>query len=136
MVIETEFDDILENDIVFEETEQSPDYAQILKNSENILKSFLYLKKITDSSSPFVNAVVKMDTIDTSGEKVLYSQNEETGLILFKNTDALNNGSIFFNGGEFILFPFESIEFPIKTTTTLEINGIFSILESEYKIGK
>ena len=136
MVITTEFDDILENDIILEETDQVLNYADTLKNSENIIKSFLYLKKITDGVNPSVNAVLKMDTIDASEEKTVYLTNTEAGLILIKNTDALFNGSIFFNGGEFVLFPFESIEFPIVETSVIELFGKFSILESEYKLGK
>lgn len=135
-LIETEFDGLLEDDMILEETDQALDYAQILKNSENILKSFLYLKKIADGSSPFINAVTKMDTVDTGGDKIIYTVNAETGLVVIKNVSSVANGSIFFNDGEFVLFPFESIEFPVLQTSKLELNGAFSILESEYKIGK
>ncbi len=136
MLIKTNFDNPLEEDIIFEETEEQLSYVETLKNSENILKSFLYLKNITDSSSPYINAIVKMDTVDYSGEKTSYLFSQDTGLILLKNIDSLNNGSIFFNNGEFVLFPYESIEFPLKETSQIELHGKFSILESEYKLGK
>jgi len=135
MLVETDFDGLLENDVIFEETDQTLDYKEILKNSENIIKSFLYLKRVTDGTNPYVNSVLKMDTVDFA-EKTAYTPHVNTGLILVKNVSALVNGSIFFNGGEFVLFPFESLEFPILSTSVLELSGNFSILESEYKLGK
>ena len=136
MIIKTEFDGLLEDDIVFEETDQALDFAEVLKNSENIIKSFLYLKRITDGATPYANSVLKMDTIEIETNKQEYILTAETGLVLIKNVDSLYNSSIFFNGGEFILFPFESLEFPVLPTSKLELLGKFSILESEYKLGK
>ncbi len=136
MVIQTEFDGLLEEDIILEETDNAVDYASILKNSENIMKSFLYLQKVMGGASPFVNAVLKVSTVNTSAESTTYTQNAEAGLIVFKNIDSTNNASIFFNDGEYVLFPYESIELPITEATTLKTNGKFSIIESEYKLGK
>ena len=136
MLIQTDFDSPLENDVVFEETDQTQDYSQILKNSENVLKSFLYLKKIIDSSSPFVNDVVNVTTMDTHIEKERYNFSIESGKILIKNIDATENWSIFFNDGEYVLFPFETVELPFKINTKLETMGRFSIIESEYQLGK
>ena len=136
MVIETEFDGILEDDVIFEETDQQQDMAETLKNSENILKAFMYIKKIVDSSSPFVNSVIKVSTIDTTLGKATYSLDLETGKILLKNISTTESYSLFFNGGEFVLFPYESVELPVVATTTIETVGRFSIIESEYKLGK
>jgi hypothetical protein len=136
MLIQTDFDNPLENDIVFEETDETQSYQDILKNSENIIKSFLYLKKIIDSSSPFVNDVINVTTIDTHIEKEQYIFSIESGKILIKNIDSTENWSIFFNDGEYVLFPFETVELPFKANTKLETMGRFSIIESEYQLGK
>lgn len=136
MVIETEFDGLLEDDVIFEETDQQVDLAETLKSSENILKAFMYIKKIVDSSSPFVNSIIKVNTIDTTLEKTTYSLDPETGKILLKNISTTESYSLFFNGGEFVLFPYESVELPVVATTVLETVGRFSIIESEYKLGK
>ncbi len=136
MVIETEFDNPLEQDIVFEETEQTTATEELLKNTENIIKAYLYIKKIADASSPFINAIISVNTIDTSLEKTEYIINSETGKILFKNISSSENYSIFFNDGEFVLFPYESVELPVVSTTKIETYGRFSIIESEYKLGK
>jgi len=136
MFIETDIDKPLEEDIVFEETDQSPYLEDVLKNAENILKAFLYIKKIADTSNPFINKIIKVSTINTSDQREQYQLNEGTGKILIKNVSPTESYSIFFNGGEFILFPFEKIELPVDNTTIIETNGIFSIIESEYKLGK
>ena len=136
MIVQTEFDGLLEEDVIFEETEQTQDYAEILKNSENILKAYMYIKKIADSSNPFVNSILKVETIDTTLGRAPYLLNSETGKILFKNISTTESYSIFFNGGEFVLFPYESVELPVVATTEIETMGRFSIIESEYKLGK
>jgi len=136
MVVETPFDNPIGNDIVLEETDNSEEFKKLLQNSENIIKAFLYLKKIFEYSSPFINRVIKMNTIDTSKEKAVYEVAPNTGKILIKNIDSNSSHSIFFNGGEFVLFPYESVEFPIVETDTIETQGLFSIIETEYKIGK
>ncbi len=46
MVVHTEFDNPLEEDVVFEETDETQSFEDILKNSENLMKSFLYMKKM------------------------------------------------------------------------------------------
>lgn len=136
MLIETEFDGLLEEDVIFEETDQAMEYSDILKNSENLLKSFLYLKKLMSGASPFINRVLRMDTIDTTTGEETYLLNTLTGKVFIKNISALENYSIFFNGGEFVLFPYETLEFPIEEGTELKTKGKFSIIESEYSIGK
>lgn len=136
MLIQTEFDNPLEEDVFFEETEQTQEYTNILKNSENILKSFLYLKKIADANNPYVNSIIKMDTIDTTSGKTGYTISAETGKILIKNISSTDSYSIYFNGGEFVMFPYETLEIPVKTDSVIETKGKFSIIETEYKIGK
>lgn len=136
MLIDTEFDNPLEEDIIFEETEQTQDYAEMLKNTENMLKSYLYIKKIANAANPFINAVVNVETIDTHTEKTQYIFNIDNGKILIKNLDSTENWSFYFNDGEFVLFPFESIELPFFQDTKFETKGRFSLIESEYSLGK
>ncbi len=136
MVIQTKFDNPLEQDIVFEETDETQQFEDILKNAENIIKSFLYLKEMSNASSPFVNSVIKMTTIDTSQEREEYQIDELTGKVFIKNISSTENYSIYFNNGEFVLFPYETLEFPVKEETVLETKGKFSIIESEYSLGK
>lgn len=134
MMIETDFDAPLEEDIVLEETDQTIDYKDVLKNTENLLKSYLYIKKLVNSSSPTINAFVKATSIDTSSATEEYAIDSETGMILIKNTDTVKNYSIFINDGEFILFPYESLEIPTAGVEKLETNGTFSIMESKFGI--
>ena len=133
MVIPTEFDDILENDLILEETEQSEKYADVLKNSENIFKSFLYLKKLMGASTPFVNKILKVETI-LAPALATVTILDTTGKILLKNTKTDANSSFFVNDGEFILLPTESAEIPIDNTYKLEIIGNFSMIQAEYHI--
>jgi len=136
MFIKTNVDSPLEEDIVFEETDQSSHIEDVLKNAENILKAFLYMKKMLNESSPFVNSLTALKTIDTTSEKTIYMQNENTGKIVFKNISSTDNCSIFINDGEFVLFPYESVELPISQSDKIETNGTLSIIETEYKLGK
>lgn len=130
-IIETEFDGLLEDDIVFEETEEVLKYKDLLKNAENMYKSILYLKKLMSSGNPFINNIIKMNSVSNS-EKTTYSIDVKTGLIVLKNTSELDSAEIFLDGGKFLLFPFESIEFPITSSRMLELKGDFSMIESEY----
>ncbi len=132
MVISTEFDGLLEEDVTLEETEQTPEYSDILKNSENLMKSFLYMKKMFNSS-PLLNEIVKLSTLEVS-TKTEYVFNSESNMIMIKNISDTNS-SLFVNNGELILLPFESFEFPLKSTYTVEIQGKFSIAETKYTIG-
>ena len=136
MLIGTEFDHPLEQDVNLEETEDTPGYSAALKNAENIMKSFLYLKKLMGGADPFVNKITKVQTIDTSVASTQYTLAAGTGKILFKNLSSSDNASLFINSGEFILFPYESIELPLSGTDVVETNGHFSVIETEYKMGK
>ena len=46
MLIKTDFDNPLEEDIAFEDSGNTQSLEEVLKNSENILKSFLYLRRM------------------------------------------------------------------------------------------
>ncbi len=133
MLVQTEFDGLLVDDILLEESEQTQIYEKTLKNSENIIKSYIYMKKLLTAASPFVNKITKIETIN-SPEKLTIDIAEGTGKIHFKSMDPENNSSIFINGGEYILFPTESIEIPIDQSYTVEIQGSFSMIQTEYSL--
>jgi hypothetical protein len=132
MLINTEFDNPLEEDIVFEETDETPSFEDILKNSENLIKSFLYLKKMF-SSAPELNTVYSFQTIETI-ELAEIDIAEDTNVIMVKNVKD-SNSSIFLNGGELVLLPFESFEFPIHEDDVLEFIGRISIVQTKMTIG-
>jgi hypothetical protein len=46
MIIETPFDKPLEEDVAFEDVQSVKDLADILKESENLYKAYLYMKKL------------------------------------------------------------------------------------------
>jgi len=131
MVITTEFDNPLEQDIVFEETDETQSFEDILKNSENMLKSFMYLKKLFNGT-PLLNKILKLETIEYS-EKTLYTIEPTANMVMIKNVDNVN-GSMFLNDGELILLPFESFEFPYIQGAQIEVQGKLSIVQSEYNI--
>lgn len=66
MVIKTEFDNPLEEDVVFEETDQTSDVEDILKNSENLMKAFLYMRKMFSSS---VTNPTEFDYVSSDGQR-------------------------------------------------------------------
>jgi len=132
MLIETEFDGLLEEDVIFEETDQSPGFVEIMKNSENLLKSFLYLKKMFNTT-PLLNRILKVQTVEET-QKSLITQHADTNVMMVKNVSD-QNSELFINDGLLVLLPFESFEFPIDGTYKIEVSGKLSIVESQYKIG-
>ncbi len=74
MLIETDFDSPLENDIVFEETDETQGFEDILKNSENMYKAVLYLRRMfSNASSP---SIVEIDRTFEDGQVEFVVQNE------------------------------------------------------------
>ena len=132
MVLETDFDGLLEEDVIFEETAQTMEYADILKNSENMFKSFLYLKKLFNST-PLLTKIIKIETVDYP-EETEYSLSPDTNTLMVKNVDNVN-GSLFVDGGELILLPFESFEFPLSEGAVVSLLGKLSIVQSRYNVG-
>ena len=128
-VIQTEFDGILAEDIILEETDSVEETKDILAHAENIYKANLYLREMF-TQAPVFNEVIQFNTIETS-DKEIYAVNEESSLIMIKNLKD-NESKIFLNDGEFVLLPFESFEFPVATGMKLEIKGRVSIVETKY----
>ena len=128
-IVETEFDGILEEDVILEETDSTLETKDILKTAENIFKANLYLKELF-TSAPVFNSVLKFDTIEANDFQLITPQ-EDTSLILFKNVKD-GEGYLRLNGGIFVLLPFESFEMPVPTGQTLEIKGKISIVETKY----
>lgn len=132
MIINTEFDNPLEEDIVLEETDETLSFKNVLRNSENMLKSVMYLKKLF-TMSPTFNRVVKVSTIDATSDTAIVPD-PETNVILVKNiTDS--NFELYLNGGQLILLPFETFDFPIDGIDTISCIGNGSIIETKYTTG-
>ena len=136
MFVETDMDDFLQEDVILEETDQSPAIEETLKDSENIIKAFMYLQKMIDSRNPSINRILKADTIHIPGTKEAYQLEAGVGLVSVKNVDKQEDSSIYFNGGQIILFPYETIELVVDDSTVLEVVGKLTIIQSEYKLGK
>ncbi len=130
MVIETEFDGLLEEDVIFEETEQSAFTEDVLKNAENIIKATMYLRKLA-GMSPIMNKLVKVSTVEDS-ELTAFYPDPEANLILVKNLSNLDF-TLEINDGELILLPFESFDFPLEGITKIRYAGKASIIETQYR---
>lgn len=128
-IVETEFDGILEEDVILEEVEGSEETAAILKHSENIYKANLYLRELF-TSAPVFNEVLSFSTIETSG-KERYDYSEEASLVMIKNLKD-SESKIYLGDGHLVLLPFESFEFPVIPGMNLEISGRVSIVETKY----
>lgn len=128
-MIETQFDKPLEQDITLEELAEDLGLPNTLKSAENIMKSYLYLREMFNDS-PVFNSVTSMSTIDEAEKKVI-TVDDDANLIMIKNIDD-SNASIYYNGGEFVLLPFESFEFPVSKDITIEAKGRLSMVQTKY----
>jgi len=128
-VVETEFDGILEEDVILEEVENGMAAAEILKNAENIYKANLYLRELF-TSAPTFNEVLKFNTVETSGKEA-YEYSEDASLIMIKNLKD-EESKIYIDDGYLVLLAFESFEFPVVPGMNLEIEGRVSIVETKY----
>ncbi len=130
--IVTDFDNPLEEDIVFEETEELLSLENTLKHSENIMKSFLYLRKMF-GSSPIMNKIIKVSTVEATSEQTIVPD-AETNVVMIKNlSDQLF--SLKLNGGELVLLPYETFDFPLEGITTISFTGHGSIIETKFILG-
>jgi len=128
-LIETEFDGILEEDVILEEADNLLDTKQLLASAENVYKGNLYLRELF-TQAPVFNEVLKFDTIEATGYEP-YVIEEGVSLILIKNLRD-SESKIKMNGGELVLLPFESFEFPILDGASLELLGRVSIIQTKY----
>jgi len=132
MFIETDFDKPLEEDVVFEETDTANDTKTLLKNSENLLKSFLYLKEMF-SSSPTFNKIIKIDYFDgVSDEEINVSP--EANLIVFKNGKD-DSSNIYYNDNDkLVLHPYEQMDFPYSEGDCFKVGGTLNVIQMKYEI--
>jgi len=131
-VIDTKFDNILENDIALEHSKGVETIKDTLKNSENILKSFMYLKEMF-SSAPVFNAIVKIDYID-NGDKQEIDISDEANLLTFKNNKD-NNSEIYYNDNDkLVLYPYEQIDIPVFKDDTLKVTGTLNVIQVKYEV--
>jgi hypothetical protein len=109
--INTNFDKPLEEDVILEQIDgKEPAVATTLKNSENIYKSFLYIKKMYTGSlsSAKILGMGNVDNVDFETITVPL----ETLDALVSNTSA-GESSIRINNGEYKMSPKEILEIPI-----------------------
>lgn len=129
-VIQTEYDDPIAEDVTLEETKEL-DYKDLLANSENILKAFLYLKRLF-SSAPVFNSIIAIQLYE--GDNVSVSLNQEANIATIKNIDD-TRGNVVYNGMDpLVLMPYEQIDIPIKTGDTIELTGKFNVIQIRYEV--
>ena len=128
-VIETEFDGILDEDVILEEVDTKLLTKEILASAENIYKANLYLRELY-TQAPTFNEVVKFDTLETSDYEE-YTLDEKTNLIVVKNLRD-SESKVKLNGVILVLLPFENFEFPIAIGSKLELLGRVSIIQTKY----
>lgn len=130
-VIATEFDGTIPEDVILEESDNKEEMTNILGNSENIRKAYEYLSEMYKIDKAIMNKVLKFDTIEDTNFTAI-SLLADTNLILIKNIRD-SESFINYNGGQFVLLPFESFEFPVTPATdTLQVKGKVTTAEIQY----
>lgn len=128
-LVTTEFDGLLEEDLILEETDGVMETKEILKSAENIFKANLYLKELF-TAVPVFNELLSFFTLEAS-EPTLLTINSETSLVTVKNLRD-SELKLYLNDGELVLLAFESFEFPYSEGMILKVKGRASIIESKY----
>lgn len=134
--INTEFDNTVEEDVILELIEgKEPAVATTLKNSENIYKSFLYIKKMYAGSLSSAK-VLSVGNVDVSEFETIVVPNGTQDVRLSNTSTAMSQIKI--NGGMYVMQPGEVLELPIvhpNTNTTpvvagdlLQLNGKISYI--------
>jgi len=120
--INTRFDKELGEDVILEQVDgKEPAVATTLKNAENILKSFLYIKKMYTGnlSSAKVLGVGNVSVADYEALTIP----EETQDIRISNTSS-STSSFKINGGVYIMQPGEIVELPIAAPVANAVPAI------------
>ena len=126
--VETDFDKILEEDVILEEVDGVSDTRDILAHAENLYKANLYLKRLFSGGQIF-NEVLSFDTIESNEYQDLVT--DGGSLVLIKNIKD-ENSYIKLNDGVFVLLPFESFEIPIQENQTISVKGFLTIALTKY----
>jgi len=130
--IKTRFDSPLEEDVTFEQTENQQEISDLLKNTENIYKAFLYMKEMF-SSAPVFNKIVNITYVDDVTDEDI-SINEEANLLTFKNNNK-DTSEIYYNDNDkLVLYAYEQIDIPVFSGDTIKITGTMNIIQMKYEI--
>ena len=123
--INTGFDKVVEEDVLLEQIDgKEPAVATTLKNSENIFKSYLYLKKMY-SGSYSSSKVLVMNSISSSEYESVTIPDGATSLRV-SNTSTTLDSEIEMNGGKFILTPGKDIVLPVVAANATMIPPILA----------
>lgn len=126
--VETDFDKILEEDVILEEVSTLQATRDTLASAENIYKANLYLKRLFAGGAVF-NEVLSFNTIETSEFQELDVSG--ASLVLIKNIKD-ENSYIKLGDGIFVLLPFESFELPVQEGQVLSVKGYVTIALTKY----
>jgi len=130
--IKTRFDSPLEEDVTFEQTENQQEISDLLKNTENIYKAFLYMKEMF-SSAPVFNKIVNITYVDDVTDEDI-SINEEANLLTFKNNNKDTSEIYYNNNDKLVLYAYEQIDIPVFSGDTIKITGTMNIIQMKYEI--
>ena len=131
-IIKTKFDGAIEEDVSFENSEEVVDIEETLKNSENILKGFMYLKEMF-SSAPTFNKIIKINYIK-DGNKEKLTIEKETNLITFKNNKD-DTSEVYYNDNDkLLLYPYEQLDIPIFEGDEIKITGTLNVIQMKYEV--
>ena len=132
-VINTQFDDPLNEEVELEQTKSFASYEDLLGNAENIYKSFLFLKKMF-SSSPVFNRILKISKLDGSDTSPIEVE-DETNVVIVKNLSENNISVTIDKNDPFILFQYEQFDIPYHKGMNISVDGEANVLQIKYEIG-
>jgi len=130
--IKTRFDNPLEEDVAFEQTKNQQGISDLLKNTENIYKAFLYMKEMF-SSAPVFNKIVNITYIDNATDEDI-SIDEKANLLTFKNNNK-DISEIYYNDNDkLVLYAYEQIDIPVFSGDTIKVTGTMNVIQMKYEI--
>jgi len=132
-VINTPFDDVLNEEVELEQTKSFTSYEDLLGNAENIYKSFLFLKKMF-SSSPVFNRILKISKLDGSDNSPIKIE-DETNVVIIKNLSESNISVTIDDNDPFVLFQYEQFDIPYHSGMSISVDGEANVIQIKYEIG-
>ena len=131
MVVKTKFDAPLEEDVILEQTENTQNITDLLKNAENIFKGFLYLKDMY-SSAPTFNKIVKIEYLDGVSDKEI-ELDPDANFIVFKNGKKDDSEIYYNNNDKLVLYPYEQFDLPLFKDDKVKVSGTLNVIQIKYE---
>ena len=131
MVVKTNFDNPLEEDVALEQTKNTKTVEETLKDAENIFKGFLYLKDMF-SSAPIFNKVIKINYFDGVQNEIVPIE-KDTNFIVFKNNKKEETEIYYNSNDKLILYPYEQFDLPIEKGDTIKVTGTLNVIQIKYE---